>query len=521
MKNYFSFIFIAFSITANAQTTPTWADDIAPILYNNCTKCHNPNGIANLYPLITYSEAAGLSGSIQFAVTTGKMPPWPPDTAYKRLAHERVLSPSEINAIDAWVNGGAPSGNISNAPPAPTYTSTQQMVNPTVNVSMPVYTVNTTTDLYRCFVIPSGVGTTQYIKEIEIIPGNRQIVHHVLAYADTSQTPVNLDNGDPGAGYTSFGGVGSNTAELIGGWVPGDAGVAKYPNGMGIKFLANSYIILQIHYPSGITNQVDSTKILLKLASGPMREVFLDPILNHVTNITPALIIPPNQVKYFSEQYFVPVNVSLISVAPHMHLIGTDIKSYYIDSNSDTFPLIDIPNWDFHWQGFYMFRKIEKVPANSMLRAEANYDNTTNNPDNPNNPPQWVYAGEATTDEMMLVYFAWTYYFPGDENIILDSSSVLGVGENEQGTPIPYLYEPYPSPANKLVTTNFYLPEKTNVSIEICDMTGKLVLVPVEGKEYAEGMYSFQVNIEHLSSGLYFVKLKAGDAVLTKKLVKE
>ncbi|MEW6468087.1 MAG: T9SS type A sorting domain-containing protein [Bacteroidota bacterium] len=512
---------LAFVMRADAQTTPTWAEDIAPIFYNNCTKCHNTNGIANMYPLITYSEAVSIAPMIQYNVTNGIMPPWPPDTTYKRLAHERILSPAEVAAIDAWVNGGTPSGNLSNAPTPPVYNTGATMTNPTVDLTMPVYTVNTTTDLYRCFVIPSGVGTTQYIKEIEIIPGNRQIVHHVLAYQDTSQTPVNLDNNDPGPGYTSFGGVGSNTAELIGGWVPGDAGIARYPVGMGVKFLANSYIILQIHYPGGITNQVDSTRILLKLQGGSMREVYLDPILNHVTNITPALIIPANQVKSFSEQYFVPINVSLISIAPHMHLIGQKIKSYAVDPNGDTIPLINIPKWDFHWQGFYNFRKVTKIPMNSWLKAEATYDNTVNNPNNPNNPPQTVVAGESTTDEMMIVYFAWTYYLPGDENIILDSSAVLGVENNPDMIVTPQLYAPYPSPANDEVTVDFYLPEKSTVSIELYDMTGKLVASPIEEKEFASGSNTCMVNIKNLSSGIYLVKLRTGDTVRTKKVVKE
>lgn len=76
----------------------------------------------------------------------------------------------------------------------------------------------------------------------------------------------------------------------------------------------------------------------------------------------------------------------------------------------DTLKLIKIDNWDFHWQGFYEFKKIIKIPKGTTLYADSYYDNTTNNSDNPNSPPKDVYLGEATTNEMMLVYFTFTGY---------------------------------------------------------------------------------------------------------------
>lgn len=508
----------------SSQTTPTWAEDVAPILYENCTKCHNSNGIANKYPLIEYSDAANLSGIIQYDVTNGIMPPWPPDTTYSRLAHERVLSPDEIAAISDWVNGGTPSGNLSLAPIPPTYSSSVQMQNPTVSLQMPTYTVNTTTeDMYRCFVIPSGITTDQYITEVEIIPGNRQVVHHVLAYADTSGTCVTLDSNDPDLGYLSFGGTGSTTSRLIAGWVPGDAGLVTYPLGMGIKMYANSYIILQIHYPSGVSSQDDSTKIVLKLSSGLMREIYLNPILSHAVNITPfPLSIPANTVQSFTEEEVTSVDASVLSVAPHMHLLGQNIKSYAVTPTADTIPLINISEWDFHWQGMYFFQKILKLPAGSLLKAEATFDNTSNNSDNPNNPPQLVTAGEATTDEMMVVFFAYAAYQAGDENIIIDSSIIAGIGNSySEIISTPQLYEPYPSPAKDLITVDFYLPKKNNIRIEVYDMQGKLLCIPLNEIEYKEGVSTCNFSIKNLPSGIYNVELKSGDIVRAKKIVRE
>jgi hypothetical protein len=202
-------------------------------------------------------------------------------------------------------------------------------------------------------------------------------------------------------------------------------------------------------------------------------------------------------------------------------MVGKSIKSYSVDTNGDTLPLISIPKWDFHWQGFYNFRKVTKITTGSTLWAEAVYDNTVNNPSNPNNPPQWVFAGEGTSDEMMLVYFAWTYYLPGDENIILDSSSVLGIENPSNIISTAQLYEPYPSPAEDFVTVDFYLPESETVSIELYDITGSLISSPVHEQNFSAGLNSQQIYIKQFSSGVYLVKLKSANIIRSKKLIKE
>ena len=105
-------------------------------------------------------------------------------------------------------------------------------------------------------------------------------MHHILIYSDTSATPLQLDAADPDPGYTNFGGTGSNTSQLIGIWVPGQSAYFT-PTGMGIKLLPNANVILQVHYPGGISNRMDSTKINLKLSSNLQREIAIEAPLNH------------------------------------------------------------------------------------------------------------------------------------------------------------------------------------------------------------------------------------------------
>ena len=401
---------------------PTWTDGIACIIYSHCTSCHNPKGIAP-FSLATYNDVYMNRYSVAASIQAGSMPPFPPSQKKQRYAHANTLSDHEIKEIADWVNNFAPLGDANAVPTPPTYNNGYSLVNPDVVLQIPTYTVNTTKDLYRCFVLPLNNSSAQFIRQIEVVPGSRDMVHHALIFQDTSQKPLNLDNADPLPGYTAFGGTGSSSSVLITGYTPGQA-LFEYPQGFGAKVNAKSYIIIQIHYPGGISNRKDSTQVRIKYGSGTLRNISTAPILNHAVSLKNGpLSIPPNVVKTFYAEYKINANATVTAVFPHMHLIGRSIKAYFVSPAKDTTWLVDIPEWDFHWQGFYGFQKPIYVPAGSTLYGEATYDNTTANPNNPNNPPITVNQGEGTADEMFLIYFNFTGYQPGDENIIIDTSS--------------------------------------------------------------------------------------------------
>src|SRR5579872_6848957 len=98
--------------------TPDWSTSVAKIIYDNCTKCHNSNGIAPT-PFESYSDVVNWSYLIPSYINSRKMPPWPPDATYQHYVNERVLSQGQIDTINAWINGGNPEGNEALAPPVP------------------------------------------------------------------------------------------------------------------------------------------------------------------------------------------------------------------------------------------------------------------------------------------------------------------------------------------------------------------------------------------------------------------
>ncbi len=496
-KNLLLFFLLLFTARSFSQT---WADNIAPILYANCASCHRPGGIAP-FSLLTYSDAFTYRVSISAAVSTKKMPPWPPNDNYVHFTNARVLSTADITAIVNWVNNGAPSGNLSNAPPPPPAPVSTLGIPDTV-LKMPDYISTAATgDVYQCFVLPLRLSNGRFISAAEVVPGNSSIVHHVLLYQDTTANHAAqlLDNAYPGPGYTSFGGIGVNSAILLDAWVPGSV-TKKLPFIFGKRIYPNSDLVIQVHYPAGSNGQLDSTKVRLYYNNNAgARDVRIDPILYHYAPVlvNGPLSIPANTIKTFEERFTLPAvyKATVLTVAPHMHLVGQTIKSFANKPNGDTIRLIDIPHWDFHWQGQYYFQRPVIVDGGSTIRAFATYDNTSSNPNNPNNPPQNVNLGEQTTDEMMLVYFAYTAYQAGDENIIMDSSLLI--------TPIGganivvKALKIFPNPGSDQL--QFKNPEQHQYGmLTVWDMAGKkmfrgevthLDMINVSSKKWASGMY--------------------------------
>jgi hypothetical protein len=506
-------------VQGEAQT-PVWSTDVAPILYNNCATCHRPGGVAP-FSLMTYNDAVTQSMAVSMAVQEKHMPPWPPDPSFKRLAHERMLTEAEITKITDWVSGGTPQGDPNLAPPQPVFNANGDLPGtPDLVVKIPPYTSTAVgNDVYQCFVIPSGLLADKFINAFEAIPGNRPIVHHVLVFSDTTGVCAQLDANSAGAGYPSFGGVGSNDAILLGGWVPGTAPL-KYPPGFGVQLHANSDVVIQIHYPAGTVGEEDSTEIHFFFSTVPFtRNVTINPVLNHSTTMVDGpLFIPANQTRTFNEAFQAPAaSFTVLGVAPHMHHIGKNITVFGVSPANDTQNFIRINDWHFHWQGFYMFRKFEKVVANTTLYARAFYDNTVNNDHNPSNPPQDVSLGEETTDEMMLVYFMYTPYLPGDENIIVDSTIL------STQTPAYYhgqmLLESYPNPAAGELYVKCYLEAADKGSIELVDMQGKVAATLARDIPMQKGYQALHFRIGDLPDGVYIIRMRTSERVLSQRLV--
>jgi len=493
-----------------AQITPTWSADIANIIYNNCSSCHRNGGLAP-FPLMSYNDAVLHAPDILQSVTNKLMPPWKPDANYRHFKGERNLKSSEISKIQDWINGNTPFGNLATAPQPPVFNIGSQMQNIDKTIATLNYTVQGNADVYRTFVVHSNNTTSKYINEIEFVPGNNQVVHHIILFQDSTNYSNNLDLADPAPGFASNGTMQqSPAANYVCVWAPG-AGNYLLPSNMGIKVPAGADYLIEVHYAPGSNGLSDSSTINIKYTNSPtIREVEIAPFMDWGPGsmINPTSFIPANQVKTYKQKFAnTYTDFSVLSIFPHMHKVAQSYKIFSTNAaNLDTTPYIYIPAWDFHWQGFYTFQKIQKLSLNENLWGIGVYDNTSNNPENPNNPPANVYWGEQTTDEMMITFLAYTLYQPGDENIVLDS--LIFAGSNKQE-----LYRSnsiYPNPCNESI----YINNSSNQSFnyEIINSTGMTLLQGVQKDS--------KIDLQKISSGIYTLKTNINGKLLISRFIK-
>ena len=517
-----SFCILGCLISLWSYSQVTWSDDAAEVIYANCTSCHNPNGIAPS-SFMSYEDASGYAALIQAYVESNTMPPWTADTSYQHFSQERVLTPDERNTLLDWVAAGALSGDLNQAPPPPVYNGSQQLPgNPDLVISAPNYMSKATSvsDDYVCFVVPSGLTQDRKVMAFEVIPGNLETVHHCLVFTDpngiATTDSVGGDCGGPISG------------DLMGGYTPGATPVI-FPStntfSTGMILEAGTNIIMAMHYPEGSYGTWDQTKVNFYFYDEPVnnfREITTNPLIQNWTFNIQANSIDTVEASFnaiFSDY-------TLLSVFPHMHLVGKHIESYATTLGNDTIPFIRIPHWDFEWQDFYWFEYMKKVPFGSQLHGMGIYDNTTANPHNPFNPPQNISAGLNTTDEMFLVYYHYMDYEPGDENINVDSLTNLFLSQQEVTLPSSnFEVNAFPNPFNDKITITYGLNDPAFVSVFIYDIQGKLIKKLVREQQLpGEHILEWDGQSETGStaaSGVYFYSMTVNGQHYLGKLIRQ
>ncbi len=386
-------------------TPPSYTRDVAPILRSNCVGCHRP-GQVGPFALETYDQARKRASDIASVTTERMMPPWKPAADFgPALKHSKALTGDEIALLARWAEGGATEGKAEDLGPAPVFSSDWALGTPDLVVQTPEdYVIPAQgEDIYRCFVIPTDLPDDKYISAIEYHPGNRKIVHHVLGYVDKSGGARIKDEREPGPGYMCFGGPGVPTHGDLGGWAPGTE-PSFLPAGVGRSLPKKADLVVQVHYhPSG-KPETDRTTVGLYFSKAPIKQTLH---WNAALNI--GMKIPAGQANTeVKANWEVPVDVTALGIAPHMHLLGHDMTMTATLPDGKNLDLIRINEWDFDWQNNYWFDRPIDLPKGSVLRVVAHFDNSTANPRNPKNPPVEVRWGEGTADEMCIGFLAMT-----------------------------------------------------------------------------------------------------------------
>ena len=390
----------------------TYTRDIAPLIQSRCQNCHRPGQVAP-FALTNFQEAANHAEMLVEVTQQRIMPPWiPGPSGHRRFVGERWLSDQELTLLKEWVAADCPEGDQADLPPSPQFTEGWQLGAPDLIVRMqkPFRVPADGPDLLQNFVLPIEIPEDKLVAAVEFHPGNKRVVHHAVLFLDDKGQACKLDNATPEPGYGNFGGPGFAPSGALGGWSVGNT-ARRLPGDMGRYLKKGSDLVVQVHYHPTGKAETDQSEIGLYFVQKPVAESLRQPakLIGSIWMANYEMNIPAGDAAYArSTTYTLPKDIILVGVVPHMHLLGKSMKVTATAPGQSSETLIDVAEWNYNWQDEYYYERPFSLPAGTVLKVEAVYDNSANNPSNPSSPPQRVTWGDETTDEMLFCFFLIT-----------------------------------------------------------------------------------------------------------------
>jgi peroxiredoxin len=378
-------------------TKITYTNQIARLLQKNCQECHRPGEIGP-FSLLTYRQAKGWADMIQETVRDGRMPPWYADPQYGKFANDRRLAKEDKATLLAWIDQGCPKGEDKDLPPPKQWHEGWWIGKPDAVITMQEdFTVpadaGKTGVPYKYFTVPTNFTEDKWVQAAEARPGNRAVVHHIIA-------TVSAPGEDPGPRR--------NRGGYLVGVAPGEEPLVL-PPGMAKKIPKGANITFQMHYTPNGVEQKDRSSLGLIFCKEPPKQIV------RTASIAQAqLAIPPGDGNHkVNSSAVYDKETVILSFMPHMHLRGKDFeyRVEYPDGRSEV--VLSVPRYDFAWQMRYVLAQPLRIPAGSKVNCTAHFDNSSNNPNNPN-PSITVGWGPQTWDEMMI---GWMQYYHPQEKI--------------------------------------------------------------------------------------------------------
>ena len=381
----------------------TYSRDIAPVLIAHCAECHRPGEVAP-FSLLSYEDAEKRAKWITEVTSSRLMPPWKAEPDHGRFLGERRLSAAQIDLFQAWTDAGMPEGDAADLPPRPTFTSGWRLGEPDIILSAPtsVTVAADGPDVFQHWVIPFDIPEDKMMVAFEFRPGNPAVVHHAVLLMDTMGAGRAKDAETPAPGYTTFGSIGIPVGGVLGVWTPGMT-PRFLPKDTGFAIPAGADLIMQLHlHPDG-KQETDRSSLALYFADKPLKKM-----IARAPFVTGTILIdiPAGENRHkVTAEVTLPADITIVSLLPHMHLIGQEMELTATLPDGSVEPLIWIRDWNFYWQDNYVYRKPVHLPKGTRLEMVSYYDNSASNPFNPSQPPHRVLFGNDSDDEMCFGIF--------------------------------------------------------------------------------------------------------------------
>ena len=368
----------------SGEPTVTYCDQVSRVLQEHCVECHRQGEIGP-FALTEYEEVVGWADMMLEVIRQGRMPPWHASDEHSELANARHMPQADKTLLRRWVEQGMPYGDARDLPPRRQYVDGWRLPEPPDRVlamSERAYEIPARGTIeYQYFVVDPGFQEDKWVRAVDVVPGNREVVHHCIAFI---RPPDGADLRDLG---------------FLAAYVPGQQSTTL-PEGYARKIAAGSQVVFQMHYtPTGHPQQ-DITRLGM---------VFADPddVTHEVSvrgGIEQDFEIPPHDAHYEVTGRIggLSDDALLLSMMPHMHLRG---KAFRIAAETEDGPetLLEVPAYDFNWQHKYELATPRPLANTEALRFTAVFDNSADNPTNPD-PDAHVTWGDQTWQEMAVAF---------------------------------------------------------------------------------------------------------------------
>ncbi len=409
----------------DATDEVTYYEDVLPVFQARCGSCHVDGGVAP-FAIDDYAQARAFASLIAAETQARTMPPFAMDNGgdCQSFTNSDWLTDDELTTIAAWVDGGAPEGDPAAAPARPQppvlagETVTARMAAPFAPAPQP----DLHGDEYRCFRLDGAVPRDAFITGFEVVPGNRQLVHHVVLYSVHPDDPTflpgqpatqgelmaALEGADGRPGWNCFFGAGGVRGEIPGLWTPGQ-NVITYPPGLGMRARAGTVLVAEVHYHAPSATATDQTEVRIQLADhveSPARMLLADALVDTVFSGQPAQLAPGQPAVDYRwtldyerliedapgvPSQDVPPRLDVHGVFPHMHELGRAQRGEVV-RGGERICAGSMPTYDYDWQQLYFYDRPLALFPGDRLDVTCSYDTRART-----GP---VSAGFATTDEM-------------------------------------------------------------------------------------------------------------------------
>ena len=381
---------------SHSDAVPSYVNDIAPMIIDNCVTCHRQFGVGP-FALDSYVSLLGWSPMIKEVLLNKRMPPAQIDPEIGHSDSARYIDTADIQSLVHWLSAGAPRGDGPDPLAEFTYVENKEWLlgEPDFIVSAPPQRIPATGVLDYVYAdVELPFDEDKWVVGMQYQAVATSALHHLMGFVTL---PGEDFWGEERSSSTS-------TRRFLDGYSPGGARAELFPEGTAVHIPKGAKLSMQFHYVGIGAELLDETKIALYFADP---EDIPNLKERMVQAVSAPVVIPANEHDVRAHaQYTFDDAVVITGVRAKMNARGKNMKFSVENPDGTMQDILSVPAYNYGWQPHYVLEQPVSIAAGSTVHVSGAFDNSVSNPFNPD-PGAEVRSGLLSTDEMFTGYFTF------------------------------------------------------------------------------------------------------------------